>query len=119
MIYTILAKAIYAGPVQVDAQSPEDAVAQVTLDALDMTRAFPLSLSSPAEWLVREESTQSTVTHLSQAVKGLLDLLTSTGNSVYDEPSVVEALSALLEAESVLSLLENIQRVQNGRIAGS
>ena len=73
MIFTIIAKLIMAVPTQVEADSVEEALSQISLNTLDTSQAFVLGLAPVDDWSVRTEVEQTSIVKLSATLKGLLD----------------------------------------------
>ena len=117
MIYTIIVKAKIGVPVQLETNTLDEAINQAGKAVLEnfTQQNVTVELCPVAEWNIREESVQTTIDHLAQAVRDLLDLLVQAGNKIYDEPAVINALAFLQEAEISNTQISTIQGRQNER----
>lgn len=119
MIFTIIVMAKIGVPVRVDSDSLQSAVDQAGKVLLDnfVPRDVSIELSPVAEWIIREEAAQTTIEHMDQALRGLLDLYTTIGNKIFEEPAVINALAVLQEVPVINARINDVQRWQNERSA--
>ena len=117
MIYTIIVMAKIGVPVQVEADTLQDAANQAGKAVLDnfTQQNVTVELRPVAEWVIREETVQTTIIHLNQALQDLLDLYTTIGNKIFEEPAVLNALAVLQEVPASNAQINEMQRWQNER----
>jgi len=120
MIFTIIVKLKLGIPIQVETNTVQEAITQagkVVLENFKDQNVSMLELAPYGEWIIREEITQTTVFHMTQALRGLLDLYATVGKKIYEEPAIINALAVLQEAEQANERINVIQEVQNARNA--
>jgi hypothetical protein len=115
MIYTIIVKAKFSAPVIVEATTLEEALAQAGKAVLDgfSSESIRVELTPVGEWTIREEATQTVITHMDLAIRGLLDLYATVGSKIYEEPAVINALAVLQEVDQANVQIQQIQEAQN------